>query len=72
MRHERMEVKGIEQSPLTPSKTPISKSGGAKCGALENDFSRKYPDFTNIIDDSNLPKDFKKALIAALKHKAIL
>ena len=67
-----METKGIEQSPLMPSKTPISKVGGAKSGALENDFFRKYPDFADILDASNLPKDLKKALIAALKHKVIL
>jgi len=67
-----METKGIEQSPLAPSKTPISKSGGAKSGALGNDFFRKYPDFTNIVDTSNLPKDFKEALIATLKHEAML
>jgi len=67
-----METKGIEQTLLTPSKTPISKSGGAKSGALENDFSRRYPDFANIIDASNLSKDFKKTLITALKHEVIL
>jgi hypothetical protein len=67
-----METKGIEQSSLTPSKTPISKSGGAKSGALENDFFQKYPDFADILGASNLPKDFKKALIATLKNKVIL
>ena len=33
MRPERMETKGIEQSPLMPSKTPTSQSSGAKSGA---------------------------------------
>jgi hypothetical protein len=69
MRPERMEMKGIEQSPLTPSKTSISKSGGAKSGALKDDFCKKYPDFADIIDASNLPKDFKKVLIVELKTR---
>ena len=64
-----METKGIEQSPLSPSKTPISKTRGAKSGALEDDFFKKYPDFTEIIDTSDLPKDFKKALITELKQR---
>ena len=63
---------GLEQSALTASKIPISKSGSAKCGALKDDFFKKYPDFANIIDNSNLPKDFKKALITTLKRKEIL
>jgi len=63
-----METKGIEQSPLTPSKTPISQSGCAKSGPPESDFSQKFPDFADIIDTSNLPRDFKKELITALKH----
>lgn len=67
-----METKGIEQYPLTPPKTPISKSSGAKSGALESDFFQKYADFADILDASNLPKDFEKALIAALKHEVIL
>jgi len=65
-------TKGIEQSPLTPPKTPISKERSAKSGALGNDFFRKYPDFADILDASNLPKEFKTTLIAALKHKVIL
>jgi hypothetical protein len=64
-----METKGIEQSPLTPSKTSISKSGCAKSGALKDDFFKKYPDFAAIIDVSNLPKNFKKVLIVELQTK---
>jgi hypothetical protein len=69
MRPERMETKGIEQSPLTPLKTSISKSGGAKSGALKNDFFKKYSDFADIISASNLPKDFKKVLIVELRTR---
>jgi hypothetical protein len=61
-----VETKGIEQSPLTPSKTPISKSSGAKSGALNDVFFKKYPDFADIIDASNLPKNFKETLIIEL------
>jgi len=64
-----METKGIEQSPLTPSKTLISKSRGAKSGALESGFFKKYSDFADILDSSNLPKDFKNALITELKTR---
>jgi len=64
-----METKGIEQSPFSPSKTAISKTRGAKSGALKDDFFKKYPDFADIIDNSDLPKDFKKALISELKQR---
>jgi hypothetical protein len=64
-----METKGIEQSPLKPSKTPISESGGAKSGALKDVFFKKYPDFADIIDASNLPKDFKEILIIELQQR---
>jgi hypothetical protein len=57
-----METKGIEQSPLAPSNTSISKSGGAKSDALKDDFFKKYPDFADIINVSNLSIDFKKCL----------
>lgn len=57
-----METKRIEQSPLTPSKMSISKSGGVKSGALKDDFFKKYPDFADIINASNLSIDFKKCL----------
>jgi len=67
-----METKGIEQYPLTPPKIPISKSSGAKSGVLDSDFSQKYPDFADILDASNLTKDFEKTLIAAIKHEVIL
>jgi hypothetical protein len=60
---------GLEQSPLTHPKTTISKTGGAKSGALESDFLKKYPDFPNIITNSNLPQDFKQALITELKQR---
>ena len=66
------ETNGIEQSPLTPLKIPIPQNDGAKSGALESDFFKKYPDFANIIAASNLSKDFKKAIIASLKYKVIL
>jgi hypothetical protein len=67
-----VETKGIEPSPLTAFKILISKSGGAKYGAPENDSIRKHPNFADIIETSNLPKDFKEALIATVKHKEIL
>jgi len=31
-----MEMEGIEPSPLTPSKTPISTKSAARCGALDD------------------------------------
>ena len=37
---------GLEQSALTPPKTPISKSGGAKCGALND---KNDPDLAQLI-----------------------
>jgi hypothetical protein len=63
---------GLEQSSLTHPKTPISKTDGAESGALESDFFKKYPNFADIIDTSELPKDFKKMLVAELKRKAIV
>jgi hypothetical protein len=63
---------GLEQSPLPHPKTPISETRGAKSGALESGFFKKYPDFAEIIDTSDLPKDFKKMLVAELKRKAIV
>ena len=72
VRESSMGDTGLEQLPVTASKNPIPKESGAKSGALGNDFFRKYPDFTNIVDTSNLPKDFKEALIATLKHEAML
>lgn len=72
MEDGRMETKGIEQSTLTPSKNPMSRGSGAKSGALKDDFFKKYTDFVDILEASNLPKDFKKVLITKLKDEAIL
>ena len=44
-----METKGIEQIPLTPSKTAISKSRGAKYGALNDRIIEKYPELVKLI-----------------------
>jgi hypothetical protein len=60
---------GAELSVLTPSKTHISGQRGARSGAFESDFLKKYPNFTNLIDNSDLPKDFKKALVVELKQR---
>lgn len=59
---------GFEHPSVTVSKTPISEGGGAKSDAPESDFFQKFPDFADIINTSNLPRDFKKELITALKH----
>ncbi len=57
---------GIEQSALTPTKTRISQKGGAKNGALKDDFRRKYPDYAEQIGRSGLPEPMKRDLIRLL------
>ncbi len=61
-----METKGIEPAPLSLSKTRISQKGGAKSGALKDDFRRKYPDYAERIEGSNLPEPMKRDLIKLL------
>jgi len=39
---------GLEQSALTPSKTPISEKPGAKSGAPHSDFSQNDPDLAAV------------------------
>ena len=41
-----METEGIEQSPLTPSKTSISQTQSAKNGALKDEID---PDLAEIV-----------------------
>ena len=62
-----METKGIEQSPLTASKTHISQTQSAKSGALNDEID---PDLAEIVSAwPELPGNIK-AEIKALVNKA--
>ena len=64
-----METKGIEQSPLTASKTHISETQSAKSGALKDKID---PDLAEIVSAwSDLPGHIKTEIKAIVKrHKA--
>jgi len=67
-----MELKGIEQSLLTPSKTPISESRGAKSDAPDAPKPPQDPDLAAIVTAwPNLPEHIKQAIKALVKtHEA--
>jgi hypothetical protein len=55
--------RGLEQSALSPSKTPISQTQGAKSGALKSDFSQNDPDLAAIVRAwAGLPADVKRQI----------
>jgi hypothetical protein len=46
----RLETKGIEQTSFSPSKPPFSQNQSAKSGALDANFTEKYPGLQEVID----------------------
>ena len=56
---------GLEQTPLAGPKTPISQTGGAKSGALDD---RIYPDLAEIVKAwPELPEHIKASILALVK-----
>jgi len=64
-----MDTKGIEQSPLTASKSTISQTQSAKNGALKDEID---PDLAEIVSAwPDLPGHIKTEIKALVKrHKA--
>ncbi|HUV66402.1 MAG TPA: hypothetical protein VMW24_21110 [Sedimentisphaerales bacterium] len=58
--------RGLEQTALAPTKTPIPQNDGAPNGALESDFRRRYPDYAERIGRADLPEPMKTDLIKLL------
>ena len=67
LRKPGLETKGIEQSVLKGSKTPITEKGGAKSDAVE---SKNDPDLQQIIDRWPELSGHIKAAIKALVRTA--
>lgn len=61
-----MDGRGLEQSALSPTKTPILGNTRAKSGAVKDDFRRTYPDYAEQIGRSDLPEPMKGDLIKLL------
>jgi len=58
----------LEQSALTPTKTPISQNDGAKSGAPHGDFSQNDPDLAAVVRAwPDLPEQTKTAIRALIQ-----
>lgn len=59
---------GLEQTPITPPKTPISKKSGTESGTVGDENGPTAPDLAQIIDHwPTLPVHLKAAIMAIIK-----